>query len=190
MYLKRKELIKRNFKYIGKNVLISDKASIYNTDQIEIGDNSRIDDFVIISGKIKIGSFVHIAAHSYIGGGVKGVKIEDFAGLAHHVQVFSQSDDYSGRTMTNPTVDEKFKNVIRKKVIIKKHSIVGAGSIIMPGVTLNEGTAVGVMSLIRENTEPWSTYIGNPSKKIKNRSKDLLLLEKKFIKKNNHKRKI
>ena len=183
MYLKHRELIKRKFKYIGKNVLISDKASIYNTEQFEIGDNSRIDDFVIISGKIKIGSFVHIAAHSYIGGGVEGVEIEDFAGLAHYVQVFSQSDDYSGRKMTNPTIDENFKNVFRKKVFIKKHSIVGAGSIIMPGVTLNEGTAVGVMTLIRKTTEPWSTYMGNPSKKVKNRSKDLLLLEKKFLKK-------
>lgn len=183
MYLKHRELIKRKFKYIGKNVLISDKASIYNTDQFEIGDNSRIDDFVLISGKIKIGSFVHVAAHSYIGGGIEGVEIDDFTGLAHHVQVFSQSDDYSGITMTNPTVDENFKNVIRKKVIIKKHCIIGAGSIIMPGVTLNEGSAVGAMTLIRKNTQPWSTYLGNPSKKIKDRRKDLLLLEKKFLKK-------
>ena len=68
-----------------------------------------------------------------------------------------------------------------KPLFIGKHSIVGAGSMIMPGVTLAEGTSVGAMSLIRKSTEAWSIYVGNPAKKIKDRSKDLLILEKQFL---------
>ena len=49
-YLTEFELKEMGFKRLGKNVKISDKASIYNADQIEIGDNSRIDDFCVISG--------------------------------------------------------------------------------------------------------------------------------------------
>ncbi|WP_069469907.1 acyltransferase [Candidatus Marithrix sp. Canyon 246] len=45
--------------------------------------------------------------------------------------------------------------------------IVGAGSVIMPGVIVDEGTSIGAMSLVRKKTEPWSIYIGNPAKKIK-----------------------
>ena len=50
-YLTEQELREMRFKQLGHNVKISNKACIYNADQIEIGDNSRIDDFCVISGK-------------------------------------------------------------------------------------------------------------------------------------------
>lgn len=181
-YYTQEQLKQLGFKYIGKNVKISDKASIYNCDQIEIGDNSRIDDFCVISGKIKIGRNVHIAPFCLVAGGEQGIIFEDFAGLAYQVQVFTQSDDYSGKTLTNPTIPDEYKREAKKEVIIKKHSIVGAGSIIMPGVILAEGTSIGALSLVRKKTEEWSIYLGNPAKKITNRKKDLLELEKKYLK--------
>ena len=66
---------------------------------------------------------------------------------------------------------------------IGKHSIVGAGSIILPGVDLAEGTSVGAMSIVRKSTEEWGVYLGNPAKKIKSRKKDLLELEKEYLEK-------
>jgi len=181
-YYTSEQLLEKGFKSIGKNVKISDKASIYNCEQIEIGDNSRIDDFCVISGKIKIRKNVHIAPFCLVAGGEQGIILEDFSGLAYQVQVFTQSDDYSGSTLTNPTIPEKYKKEFKKEVIIGRHSIVGAGSIIMPGVILADGTSIGAMSLVRKNTEPWSIYLGNPAKKIKNRKKDLLELEKEYLK--------
>lgn len=180
-YYTQEELLKLGFKHLGKNVKISDKASIYNCEDIEIGDNSRIDDFCVVSGKVKIGRNVHIAPFCLVAGGEKGIVFEDFSGLAYQVQVFTQSDDYSGRTLTNPTIPDEFKVEIKKEIIIKKHSIVGAGSIIMPGVILSEGTSIGALSLVRKKTEEWSVYLGNPAKKILNRKKDLLELEKKYL---------
>ena len=181
-YYTYEQLQKLGFKYIGKNVKISDKASIYNCDQIEIGDNSRIDDFCVISGKVTIGRNVHIAPFCLVAGGELGVTFEYFSGLAYQVQVFTQSDDYSGRTLTNPTIPDEYKKEMKKEVILGKHSIVGAGSIIIPGVILAEGTSVGALSLVRKKTEEWSVYLGNPAKKIMNRKKDLLELEKKYLK--------
>lgn len=49
------------FKHLARNMRISDRASIYNTEQIEIGGYSRTDDFFVISGKITFGRYVHIA---------------------------------------------------------------------------------------------------------------------------------
>jgi acetyltransferase-like isoleucine patch superfamily enzyme len=184
-YYTKEQLKQLGFKDIGENVKISDKASIYNCDQIEIGDNSRIDDFCVISGKIKIGKNVHIAPFCLIAGGEKGIIFEDFSGLAYQVQVFTQSDDYSGRSLTNPTIPDEYKKEVKKEILIKKHSIVGAGSIIMPGVILAEGTSVGALSLVRKPTEEWSIYLGNPAKKIANRKKDLLELEKQYLENEN-----
>ena len=175
------QLEKMYFKSLGKNVKISDKASIYNCDQIEIGDNSRIDDFCVISGKVKIGKNVHITPQCLVAGGENGIIFEDFTTIAYGVQVFTQSDDYSGKTMTNSTIPTKFKNEFKKEIVIQKYSIVGAGSIIMPGSILAEGTSIGAMSLIRLNTEPWSIYAGSPAKRLKSRSKDLLELKKQYL---------
>lgn len=180
-YLTIDQLASMGFKSLGVNVRISDKASIYNADQIEIGDNSRIDDFCVVSGKIILGKFVHIAPFCLLAGGSEGVFMEDFSGLAYQVQVFSQSDDYSGRTLTNPTVPTKYKNEVKKHIHLGRHVIVGAGSIIFPGVDIAEGCSVGAMTLVSRSTDPWGIYAGNPAQRVKERKKDLLKLELKFL---------
>ena len=181
-YYTQKELKQLGLKYLGKNVKISDKASIYNFDQISIDDNSRIDDFCVVSGKIKIGKNVHITPLCLVAGGEKGIVFEDFTTIAYGVQIFTQSDDYSGKTMTNSTIPKKYKNEYKKKVVLKKHSIIGAGSVILPGIILAKGSSIGAMSLVLKDTKSWSIYVGNPAKKIKSRRKDLLELEKQYLK--------
>lgn len=176
-YLNSRELADMNFASLGLNVLISSKASIYNAELIEIGNNSRIDDFCCISGKVVIGENVHIAAFSNIAGGVEGVYMGDFAGLAYGCQVFSQSDDYSGETLTNPTIPEEFKNVMKARVRIMEHVIVGTNSIVFPGVTIATGCAIAAASLVNKDTEEWGIYAGTPARRVKERSKGLLGLE-------------
>lgn len=180
-FLERTQLEMMGFKSLGINVRISDKASIYNADQIEIGDFSRIDDFCVISGKVTIGRNVHIAVLCNVAGGEKGITFEDFSGLAYGCHVFTQSDDYGGDTLTNPTVPDKYKREIKKAIVIGRHSIVGTNSLIFPGVVLAEGTSVGAHSMITKSTEEWSVYFGNPAKRIKARKKGLLELEAEYL---------
>jgi len=180
-YLSDTELAARNFRRLGRGVRISERAAIYNCDQIEIGDYSRIDDFCVLSGRISIGRNVHVAVHCNIAGGYEGVTLHDFAGLAYSVNVFSQSDDYSGQTLTNPTVPARFKSESRSAVDIGRHCIVGAGSTIFPGVKLAEGCSVGAMSLVTKSTEAWSIYLGVPARRTGSRSRELLELEKLYL---------
>lgn len=180
-YLSKEQLKEMGFKYLGENVKISDKASIYNCDQIEIGDHSRIDDFCVISGKVIIGRNVHIAPMCLVAGGEKGVVFKDFSGLAYHVQVFTQSDDYSGASLTNPTIPTKYKRETKQEVSLGKHVIVGAGAIIFPGVHIAEGCSIGALTLVNKSTQQWGIYVGNPAKRVKDRKKDLLGLELEYI---------
>lgn len=168
------------FKKLGKNVKISDKASIYNADQMELGDHVRIDDFCVLSGKITFRRHVHIAAFCLLAGGEKGITFDDFSGLSYACQVFTQSDDYTGKTMTNPTVPDDYKLERKEAVYIGRHSGCGAHCVVFPGVTLAEGSVTGAMSLLTKSTEPWGVYFGIPAKRMKDRKKDLLELEKKF----------
>jgi acetyltransferase-like isoleucine patch superfamily enzyme len=181
-FLSTEQLTKIPFRFLGRNVKISEKVSIYDPEEIEIGDNSRIDDFCVISGKVNVGSFVHITVFCNIAGGIEGITLEDFATVAYGCHIFTQSDDYNGYTMTNSNIPDKFKDITRKKITIGRHSIIGAGSIILPGANLAEGTSIGAGTLVRVPTEEWSIYVGVPARKLRKRSKQLLELEKQFMK--------
>lgn len=180
-YLTIEQLNEIPFKHLGKNVKISEKASIHNPDQISVGDNTRIDDFCVLSGKINFGRNVHIAVFCNIAGGSEGIIFGDFSGLAYGCHVFSQSDDYTGATLTNPTVPMEYKKEIKKKVSIGKHCIIGTNSIIFPGVNVAEGCSLGAMSMLTKSTKPWGIYFGIPAKRIKERKKDMLQLEQMYL---------
>lgn len=175
------ELEEIGFKFLGKNVLISRKASIYGADRMIIGNNVRIDDFSILSGSIELGNYIHIAAYCALFGGSKGIQMMDFSALSSRCAIYALTDDYTGSTMTNPTIPDKYKNVYEKKVILEKHVIVGTGTSILPGVTLGEGAAVGSMSLVNHSIDGWGIYVGCPCRKIKDRSKQLLEFEKELM---------
>lgn len=180
-FLNDNEIQELGFKHVGKNVRISTRAAIYDAAQIEIGDNSRIDDFCIISGRVSIGRNVHIAVFCNVAGGSEGIIFDDFSGLAYGCQVFTQSDDYSGKSLTNPTAPDGYKKETKKAIKIGRHAIIGTNSIIFPGVEIAEGCSIGAMTMVTKSTEPWSVYFGIPARRLKSRSKDLLLLEQQYL---------
>ncbi len=180
-YIPRDELQEMGFAHLGENVKISTRAALYECDKMSIGSNSRIDDFCLLSGRITIGRNVHIAAYSNVAGGVEGVEFADFSGLAYGCHILSQSDDYSGGSMTNPTVPERFKHETKQRVYIGRHVIVGTCSIVFPGVALAEGTSVGAHAVVTKSTEPWSIYIGSPARRIRERRRDLLRYEQEYL---------
>lgn len=176
-FLSDEELKYKGFKYIGQNVLISKNACFYGIENIIIHNNVRIDDFVILSGNIEIRNNVHIGAYSAVFAGSHNVFFNDFSGLSSRVSVYASSDDYSGNFLTNPTIPDRYRNVLGKDIIFGKHSIVGASCVILPGAYVGEGTAIGSMSLLTKKTNDWSIYGGIPAKFIKERNKKLLDLE-------------
>lgn len=175
-FYSKEELLKLNFKKLGDNVLLSKKASIYNAELIEIGNNVRIDDFCILSGKITVGNYVHISAGSLLFSGVKKseIIIENYSSISSRCAIYSISDDYSGSFMANPMLPDDFRYVTEKTVIIKENSLVGTGCTILPGVIIDEGCAFGAMSLINKSTKPWGVYYGIPCRRVKERKKHLL----------------
>jgi galactoside O-acetyltransferase len=181
--LSREAISDMGFAYVGKNPRLSDKASYYNCQNITIGDNVRIDDFCVLSagaGGIKIGSFIHIAVYTSLIGAGK-IALQDFSNISSRVSIYSSNDDYSGMSMTNPTVPHEFTNVSCADVMVGRHVIVGAGSVILPGVTLEDGVAIGALSLVAKSCDGFGIYAGVPAKRIKERKRDLLELERLFL---------
>ncbi len=151
-------------------------AKIITPEVISIGDSVIIDDFVFIMGgeRTIIGSFVHIGAFTSIAGGGEFI-MEDFSGLSGGVRIYTGNEDYAGGCLTNPTVPFPYRVASRSFVHIHKHAIVGANSVILPGVVIGEGVAIGANSLVKKDCEPWTTYFGSPAKPIGARPKEKML---------------
>lgn len=181
--LSREAIECMGFSAVGNNVQISDRASFYGVARISLGSDVRIDDFCVFSaglGGITIGNHVHIAVGASLIGAGK-ITLCDFVGISSRTSIYSSNDDYSGAVMTGPTLPPEFTNVRHADVFFGKHVVVGSGSVILPGVTLEDGVAVGALSLVNRNCEAFGIYVGNPARRVKERKRDLLELEQKFI---------
>jgi acetyltransferase-like isoleucine patch superfamily enzyme len=153
--------------HIGQKVILRPRCTIYEgvkvgnnvefgTDALVredtvIGDDTIIGSKVVIDGYSHIGSRtllhtnVYICAYSTIGDGV-------FIGPG----VVFTNDKYANRMP-----------VELKGPIIKDRACIGAGAIILPGVTVAEGSLIGSGAVVTRDTEPDAVYIGNPARKLK-----------------------
>jgi|SRR5581483_751194 len=180
-YLTSADLRALGAKRVGNDVLVHEETNLVGLENIELGDHVRIDPYVIMianaGGWIRLGSFIHVGAHCYLAGR-GGIEMEDFSGLSQGVRVYSVTDDYSGLHLTNPSVPAEYLGLEVGTVRLERHVIVGAGSVILPGVVLKEGAAVGALSLVTKDLEPWGVYFGIPARRLKGRSRGLLELER------------
>jgi acetyltransferase-like isoleucine patch superfamily enzyme len=180
-YLSQEKLEAMGFKSLGKNVQVSDRAAIHNADQIELGDYARIDDFCVVSGRVVMGRYTFLGVHCNVAGGTTGVFMADFSAAAYGVHLLAQSDDYQGLGMAGPRIPVRFRRETKKPVRLEPYSLVAVNSVILPGITLAEGSSVLAMSLVTKSTQPWSMYFGVPAKRLKSRKKDLLEHARRFL---------
>ena len=159
--------MERDFKKCGDDVVVYPNAVIIKPEVIEVGDHCRIDDFSFIFGGkgIRVGRYVHICSFvSIIGGGE--LIIGDYAGLSAGARLMTGTEHYDGGARMSAALPEEQRNVERMKVVIEKDAFIGTNAVIHPGVTIGEGAVIGSCSLVLEDCEPWTVYVGIPCKAI------------------------
>jgi acetyltransferase-like isoleucine patch superfamily enzyme len=165
---------------LGENITIYPTAKIIRSEFIvSIGSNVIIDDFVFLDGgeRTAIGNFVHIAAFTSIMGGGTLI-MEDFTGLSGGVRLYTGGEDYLGEFLTNPTVPYPYRQPYRSKIVMRKHSLIGSGCVVLcgpDGLEIGEGASVGALSLVKHDLEPWTVYAGVPARPIRKRDKGRML---------------
>ena len=139
---------------IGKLVKIwhPDSVNIYGREDAvcKIGNGVFIGAFVEIGPGVVIGDNVRIGAHCFI---PEGVTIEE--------------DCFVGPRAT--FCNDKYPPSDRQawgKILVKKKASIGAGAIILPGVTIGESALVGAGAVVTENVPDWVIVTGNPGKRI------------------------
>lgn len=168
-FYNKSELKELGLEDYGTNVKISRKASIYSPETISVGSNVRIDDFCILSGDITLGDYIHIAPFCGLWGRY-GIQMDNFSGLSSHSSIYSSSDNYTGGTLTNPTVPDKYRPKHQTgKVWIKEHVLIGSHCVVLPDITIHEYASVGAMSLVNKDLPCCNFYAGVPVKYISER---------------------
>ena len=165
------DLRNMGFASVGRNVKVSKNNTIIGLDKIYIGSNVRIDAYcTIVTGKekINIGSYVHIACDVHISG-TYGFKTDDFTFIAAGSKIYTGTDDYVGPYFVNPTLPDKYLNMITGSVHFKRYSGLGCNCVVLPGVTLGEGAVMGAGSLTSKDLPAWGVYTGVPAKLFKER---------------------
>ena len=135
----------------GKDVRIYDQVNLYGC---EIGDNTKIDAFVYIEEGVKIGNNVKIRPFTFI---PEGVTIEDDVFIGPNV------------TFTNDKYPRSRGEWKLLKTVVKKGASIGAGSVILPGITIGENAMVGAGSVVTKDVPPNAVVAGNPARVIEHR---------------------
>jgi galactoside O-acetyltransferase len=125
---------------------------------------------------VRIGVHVYIASFTDLLG-FFGIALQRFVSLSARILSYSGNADYSGEHIVNPTVPKASAHVTKALVVFRKRSAVGAGSIIVPSVILRESRVVGALNFVNRDLEPWTICVGVPCKPLKDRTREVLLLD-------------
>lgn len=164
--LMRKVFVKSLFSRLGTDVTISPQVSFLHPETIEIGDGVFIGSYTFIQGRIdgycKIGNKVWIGPYSYFD--ARALTIEDYVGWGPGAKVLGS--EHTGDPRDLPIIQT---DLVIKPVRICKGSDIGTNAVILPGVTVGEGSLVGAGAVVTKDVEPYSVVVGVPAKLIKKR---------------------
>lgn len=111
---------------------------------------------IFLGNDVFINTNVTILAHA-------SVTVGDFTLFAPNVVITSVGHEMS-------LEGEEFrKSQVLKPIFIGSNCWIGAGAIVLPGVSIGDGAVVAAGSVVTKDVVPWSIVAGNPAKFIKNR---------------------
>ena len=143
-YEEKNEVYSKAFN-TGKGFIIGYATFLYRTHGLE-GD-------ILIGNNVTIGDHVTI---DYSG----GVVIKDGVVISEGVRIFSHDHDAYRYT------HKMDNNTIPKRTVIKDNAWIGAGSIVLPGVTIGEYGVVGAGLVVTHDVPAHFIFAGNPARKI------------------------
>jgi acetyltransferase-like isoleucine patch superfamily enzyme len=169
----------------GSHITVHELARIVAAENVTLGSHIIIDDFVFIGSheRLILGNHVHVASHASITGGGR-VLVSDFCGISSGARLISGTDDFTGGALTGPTIPAGFRAVHRGTIILEPHVVIGSNAVVLPDITVGEGSTVGAGSVVTRSLEPWGVYAGSPARRINARPKETLLAnERRFFEK-------
>lgn len=166
------------FSRIGTDVFIGTNVAIRRPHLVSIGSHVAIDNGAYITTAANIEDYVHIGPYvTVVGGEHAHLTMGNFTNLAAGARVICGSDRFQGEGLIGPaSLPDEYKDKMNlAPVVLENFANVGTNAVIMPGVTLSEGSVIGACSLVTQSTESWTIYAGIPAKPIKSRPRETMI---------------
>jgi UDP-2-acetamido-3-amino-2,3-dideoxy-glucuronate N-acetyltransferase len=134
----------------------------------EIGQGTRVWQFVVISAGVAIGENCNICSHCFIEEGVKighGVTIK--SGVQLWAGIFVEDNVFIGPNVTfcNDKLPRSGqRNKKHETTIIEIGASIGAGAVILPGITVGRGSMIAAGAVVTKSVPPNAIVIGNPAR--------------------------
>ncbi|MCO8246699.1 MULTISPECIES: DapH/DapD/GlmU-related protein [unclassified Haladaptatus] len=130
-------------------------ARLVNTDNLELGENVEIDDFVLVNA----GDGTYIGDNSCLHSGTKLIGGGEFymgrnSVVTYNCVLVTGYPKFTSHMSSGVPADEKDR--VQGTIRIEDEVFVGSGSVVMPDVTLGEGAVVGALSYVDEDVPPWT----------------------------------
>jgi acetyltransferase-like isoleucine patch superfamily enzyme len=134
---------------IGEDTVVRDYVNLYGC---KIGDECRIAAFVEIQRGVVIGDRCKVEAFAFI---PSGVTIEDEVFVGPRA------------TFTNDLHPHAIGDWNITPTVVKKGASIGAGAVIVCGVTIGEGATVGAGAVVTKDVPAGATVVGNPARPVR-----------------------
>lgn len=135
-----------------------------------IGDGTRVWQFVVILKGARIGTGCNICAQVLIEGDVVvGNRVTVKSGVQLWDGLRVEDDVFIGpnATFTNDKHPRSRQHPGSfPQTVLKAGASIGAGAVILPGVTIGEGAMVGAGAVVTRDVPPGAVVVGNPARKI------------------------
>ena len=166
------EFVIREKKGDGRGIFIGSGCHIYPRNRFVLGDLS-----INKNADLSIGNHVFINAGGYISG-EGGLEIEDYVLIGPNVNILSAGHEY-----TDPLIPIQNQPLTYGKIHIGKDAWIGAGSIVLSGITIGAGAVIGAGTVVNRDVPPNAVVVGNPCKIIRYRGQPERENQKEFSKK-------
>lgn len=164
-------------KKCGEDVFISENVEIRRPHLVTVGNHVAIDTGVYITTQVEIKDYIHLSPYiTVIGGADSKIIVDNFVSIAAGSRIIAGSDQFMGDGFTSVTAPKEYRDTVEFSTIhFKQFCGIGTNVVIMPGITIAEGSVIGACSLVTKDTEPWTVYVGVPARAIKIRPKDKMI---------------
>lgn len=171
-YYSREELLAFGFESVGEPTWISRKASLYAI-KGSLGHHVRVDDFCILKGHIRIGSYVHVAAYCSLSGVAGVVELGDCSSVGNRASIYSGSDDYKADSLASNLVPQELVSTLAGPVRLGRAALVGAHCVLLPGVQIGDAAAVGSQCVVNQSIEAGTMLVSATSRNLQVGTRDV-----------------
>lgn len=165
------ENLKDKLKFCGEGVRLYPLCKMIRPQNAELDNHCQLFDYVFIdSGRsLKIGKYSTLTWNVLIEGGAK-TKIGDRVFLGPGTKLLTSTYKIDGY-YTVEHLPQGCQETEYGDIEIEDDAYIGANCVIMPGVKIGEGAVVGANSLVLNELEPWTVYVGSPCTPVRKREK-------------------